>query len=132
MISKIIYEKNRFYYIRLNNGRVKVEILLRELCRLHNMALPPDLDNLTLPLQLPAEFRLYSHQDNQHQMADDFDSDVEEIEDAVGESEQESEGDEDLPLELEEVRNTNKVRTIYFIIFDTNPNLITNNLLYAS
>lgn len=75
------------------------------------MALPPDLDSLTLPLQLPAEFRLYSHQENHQQMADDYDSDAEDIEEAIGESEQESEGDEDLPLELEEVRSTNKVNS---------------------
>lgn len=32
---------------------LQVGILLRELCRLHNVPLPPDIDNLALPLQTP-------------------------------------------------------------------------------
>lgn len=86
-----------------------MEILLRELCRLHTVALPPDLDALTQPLHLPAE--LLSLQQQQQNKIDDIESDTDEMEDAHMESEQEeSEGDEDLPLEMEEGRNVNKVR----------------------
>lgn len=97
----------------------QVGILLRELCRLHNVPLPPDLDNLTIPFQFPPQnssFSLNSQQNqqqqqqqhNQSQQIEDIDSDADEIEDPVGESEQESEGDEDLPLEMDDGRNTNK------------------------
>ncbi|XP_055902989.1 ubiquitin-conjugating enzyme E2 Q2 [Eupeodes corollae] len=85
----------------------QVGILLRELCRLHNVPLPPDLDNLTIPFQLPPPSVSPLHQMQQHQI-DDIDSDPDEIEDPVGDSEQESEGDEDLPLEMDDGRNINK------------------------
>jgi ubiquitin-conjugating enzyme E2 Q len=48
-------------------------------------------------------------QRQQQQMLDDIESDADDIDDAVGESEQESEGEEDLPLEMDEGRNANKV-----------------------
>lgn len=88
----------------------QVGILLRELCRLHNVPLPPDLDNLTIPFQLPppSVSPLHSMQQQQQQQIDDIDSDPDEIEDPVGDSEQESEGDEDLPLEMDDGRNINK------------------------
>lgn len=90
----------------------QVEILLRELCRLHTVSLPPDIDALTLPLQLPAELSLQRQQ--QLNKIEDIESDTDEMEDAHMESEQEeSEGDEDLPLEMEEGRNVNKVNIIY-------------------
>ncbi|XP_017850596.1 ubiquitin-conjugating enzyme E2 Q2 [Drosophila busckii] len=99
----------------------QVGILLRELCRLHNVPLPPDIDNLALPLQTPppsaSPLRLercagggmggVGGAPGPHGN-DETDSDQDEIEDPIGESEQESEGDEDLPLEMDDVRSTNK------------------------
>lgn len=76
----------------------QVEILLRELCRLHNVPLPPDLDNLTMSLQMPVGEMLVCND-----YSNDVDSDQEE--DAANESEQDSENDEDLPLEMDEGRN---------------------------
>lgn len=102
----------------------KVGILLRELCRLHNVPLPPDIDNLTLPLQTPPpsasplRFERSAGGGGGGGVGgvgpgphgnEETDSDQEEIEDPIGESEQESEGDEDLPLEMDDVRSTNKV-----------------------
>ncbi|CAD7087262.1 unnamed protein product [Hermetia illucens] len=84
----------------------QVGILLRELCRLHNVPLPPDLDNLTIPFQLPPANASPVHPQN-HQI-EEIESDPDEIEDPVGDSEQESEGDEDLPLEMDDGRNVNK------------------------
>ncbi|XP_017871253.1 ubiquitin-conjugating enzyme E2 Q2 isoform X2 [Drosophila mojavensis] len=101
----------------------QVGILLRELCRLHNVPLPPDIDNLTLPLQTPppsaSPLRLERSAGGGGVGGgvgggagphgnEETDSDQDEIEDPIGESEQESEGDEDLPLEMDDVRNTNK------------------------
>ncbi|XP_023166969.1 ubiquitin-conjugating enzyme E2 Q2 [Drosophila hydei] len=100
----------------------QVGILLRELCRLHNVPLPPDIDNLALPLQTPppsaSPLRLERSAGGGvgggvgggagPHGNEETDSDQDEIEDPIGESEQESEGDEDLPLEMDDVRNTNK------------------------
>lgn len=108
---------------------LQVGILLRELCRLHNVPLPPDIDNLALPLQTPppSASPLRCEQrpggggggaggggggGGQHGGNEETDSDQEDIEDPIGESEQESEGDEDLPLEMDDVRSTNKVRPV--------------------
>ncbi|XP_067637984.1 ubiquitin-conjugating enzyme E2 Q2 isoform X1 [Eurosta solidaginis] len=88
----------------------QVDILLRELCRLHNVPLPPDIDNLTIPFQLPPQNASPLHQQPAaQQQIEDIDSDQDEVEDLVCESEQESEGDEDLPLEMDDVRSANKV-----------------------
>uniref|UniRef100_A0A1A9WMA1 UBIQUITIN_CONJUGAT_2 domain-containing protein n=2 Tax=Glossina TaxID=7393 RepID=A0A1A9WMA1_9MUSC len=94
----------------------QVGILLRELCRLHNVPLPPDIDNLTIPFQLPPPSSASSlHQQptaaaaaEQQQQIEDIESDQDEIEDPVADSEQESEIDEDLPLEMDDVRSANK------------------------
>lgn len=80
----------------------QVEILLRELCRLHTVSLPPDLDNLTMSLQMPAGEMLVCND-----YSNDIDSDQEE--EAANESEQDSENDEDLPLEMDDGRNISKV-----------------------
>lgn len=105
----------------------KVGILLRELCRLHNVPLPPDIDNLTLPLQTPPpsasplRFERSAGGGGGGGVGgvgpgphgnEETDSDQDEIEDPIGESEQESEGDEDLPLEMDDVRSTNKVSNL--------------------
>lgn len=101
--------------------------MLRELCRLHNVPLPPDIDNLTLPLQTPPpsasplRFERSAGGGGVGGVGpgphgnEETDSDQDEIEDPIGESEQESEGDEDLPLEMDDVRNTNKVCTQIYI-----------------
>ncbi|XP_017095085.1 ubiquitin-conjugating enzyme E2 Q2 [Drosophila bipectinata] len=100
----------------------QVGILLRELCRLHNVPLPPDIDNLALPLQTPPPSASPLRCEQRHGGGaggaggggsgphgnEETDSDQDEIEDPIGESEQESEGDEDLPLEMDDVRSTNK------------------------
>jgi len=80
-----------------------VVILLRELCRLHNVPLPPDLDNLILSQQIPQEPAAHQRQPP----LEDIESDQDDNDDAAGESEQESEVEEDIPFE--EVRTTNKV-----------------------
>lgn len=56
-------------------------------------------------MQMP-EMLVCNHSSNK---IEDIESDTDELEDAVVESEQESEGDEDLPLEMDEGRNVNKV-----------------------
>lgn len=89
----------------------QVDILLRELCRLHNVTLPNDVENLVLPL-LPHPELASNHLHQQNISAID-DSDPEEVEDIIGESEQESEGDEDLPLEMDDGRNANKVNALF-------------------
>lgn len=114
----------------------QVEILLRELCRLHNVPLPSEVDRLLLPPHAEIVKDLCAqHQIDQHQAAVD-DSDADEIEDAtlgkencffghcidvfiivtktgsfrlLSESEPESEADEDLSLEMDDGRNANKV-----------------------
>ncbi|EDS33479.1 ubiquitin-conjugating enzyme E2 q [Culex quinquefasciatus] len=103
----------------------QVEILLRELCRLHTVPLPPDLDNLSIPFQPhapghPASHHHHGHplhphlhpqaqqQHQQQQQIDEIDSDCDDIEDVVGESDQESEGEEDLPLEMDDGRSSAK------------------------
>lgn len=91
--------------VGLNNHVLnQVDILLRELCRLHNVSLPNDVEHLVLPQERPPDFV----SNNAQPSATIEDSDPEEIEDAIGESEQESEGDEDLPLEMDDGRNANK------------------------
>lgn len=55
---------------------------------------------------------------------EDIESDQDDIEDPIGDSEQESEADEDLPLEMDDVRSTNKVRTI--VNFNNSRNFVIN------
>ncbi|XP_055602678.1 ubiquitin-conjugating enzyme E2 Q2-like isoform X2 [Uranotaenia lowii] len=113
----------------------QVDILLRELCRLHTVPLPPDLDNLAIPFQhhppgTPSPLQLaylqgsgggggghhhlqhlqqhQQQQAQQQQQIDEIDSDCDDIEDVVGESDQDSEGEEDLPLEMDDGRSTAK------------------------
>ncbi|XP_059621641.1 ubiquitin-conjugating enzyme E2 Q2 isoform X2 [Phlebotomus argentipes] len=83
----------------------QVGILIRELCRLHNCPLPPDLDNLALPLHHPDPPAAVH---SQAQPIDDNESDGDDLDDVVGESDQESEAEEDLPLEMDDGRSTNK------------------------
>lgn len=55
---------------------------------------------------------------------EDIESDQDDIEDPIGDSEQESEADEDLPLEMDDVRSTNKVRA--FTNFNSPRNFVIN------
>lgn len=86
-----------------------MNILLRELSRLHNVPLPSEVDTLLLPPH--ADFFKVSNAQHNEQQAAVEDSDAEEIEDATLESEPESEVDEDLSLEMDDGRNANKVST---------------------
>lgn len=114
----------------------QVHILLRELCRQHTVPLPPDLETLKKAfqpngdaagqLQHPAAHQQQQHgmspqqllpalqqqhqqlQMQQQQPIEEIDSDCDDIEDVVGESDQESEGEEDLPLEMDDGRSTAK------------------------
>lgn len=83
-----------------------MNILLRELCDLHNVPSPSELDTLLLP-QNGEFFKAAFHQHSEQAAVED--SDAEEIEDATLESEPESEVDEDLSLEMDDGRNANKV-----------------------
>ncbi|XP_055309806.1 ubiquitin-conjugating enzyme E2 Q2 [Sitodiplosis mosellana] len=83
----------------------QVNILLRELCDLHNVPSPSELDTLMLPPNADF-FRATFHQHSEQAAVED--SDAEEIEDATLESEPESEVDEDLSLEMDDGRNANK------------------------
>lgn len=83
-----------------------MNILLRELCDLHNVPSPSELDTLLLPPNADF-FRATFHQHSEQAAVED--SDAEEIEDATLESEPESEVDEDLSLEMDDGRNANKV-----------------------
>lgn len=86
-----------------------MNILIRELCRLHNVPLPSDLDSLLLPSNADLFKASLNAQQQHDQQATVEDSDAEEIEDATLESEPESEVDEDLSLEMDDGRNANKV-----------------------
>ncbi|XP_053668499.1 ubiquitin-conjugating enzyme E2 Q2 isoform X2 [Anopheles marshallii] len=83
----------------------QVHILLRELCRQHTVPLPPDLETLKKQQQQQHQQLQLQHQ---QQAIDEIDSDCDDIEDVVGESDQESEGEEDLPLEMDDGRSTAK------------------------
>lgn len=70
------------------------------------------MDILTIPLVLPPPV---SYQHAQHNN-DDIESDCDDIDDVVGESDQDSEAEEDLPLEMDDGRNINKVKKMHFYI----------------
>lgn len=76
------------------------------------MSLPPDIDNLTMSMQIPVGDMLVCNDYSNDQHIDDIDSDQEE--EAANESDQDSENDEDLPLEMDEGRNVSKVRNKNF------------------
>ncbi|CAH0399529.1 unnamed protein product [Chilo suppressalis] len=71
----------------------QVGILLRELCKLHGVPEPPDLDSLALPVHPAPQQRLPSVTSN------GAESGTEEDEEMAAE-EDESEGEDDLPLEM--------------------------------
>lgn len=93
-----------------------MQILLRELCRLHGVPLPSETESLSLPAHMdisPPQL----HQIDQASGIDDSDCEADEIEDATLESEPESEVDEDLSLEMDDGRNANKVNIVYSLVF---------------
>ncbi|KAF9407085.1 hypothetical protein HW555_012773 [Spodoptera exigua] len=86
----------------------QVGILLRELCKLHGVPEPPDLDSLSLPVHPAPQQRVPSVTSN------GAESGTEEDEEMAAE-EDESEGEDDLPLEMvDDAGRSNKVlfRTI--------------------
>lgn len=88
---------------------------MRELCRLHNVPLPNELDSLLLPPQpeMVRDFHIQQKAAIEQQQAAIDDSDADEIEDAIGESEPESEADEDLSLEMDDGRSASKVSIVH-------------------
>jgi hypothetical protein len=66
-------------------------------------------------------------QQPQQMQHDDLDTDPEDIEDVVGESDQESDAEEDLLLELDDGRNANKVRG-----FESSKNLKRFNFFFLN
>lgn len=101
-----------FYFIY----SFQVKILLRELCRLHNVPLPSETESLSLPAHMDISPPQYKQID-QASGIDDSDCEGDEIEDATLESEPESEVDEDLSLEMDDGRNANKVNIPCFTVF---------------
>lgn len=92
----------------------QVRILLMELCTIHNLPIPHELHNITATFH-DLSASQFAHMENSQKSNSsqnnhdlDIDSDAEDIEDNVGESDQESDGEEDLPLELDDGRNSNK------------------------
>uniref|UniRef100_A0A8W7PLZ9 UBC core domain-containing protein n=2 Tax=gambiae species complex TaxID=44542 RepID=A0A8W7PLZ9_ANOCL len=133
LCCRFIGRNGKQYVIHAN---ITVHILLRELCRQHTVPLPPDLETLKKAFQpnggaagahLHPAAQLHQHgmspqqllpahqqhqqlqlQQQQQQAIDEIDSDCDDIEDVVGDSDQESEGEEDLPLEMDDGRSTAK------------------------
>ncbi|XP_075979441.1 ubiquitin-conjugating enzyme E2 Q2 [Anticarsia gemmatalis] len=71
----------------------QVGILLRELCKLHGVPEPPDLDSLSLPVHPAPQQRVPSVTSNGAESGTEEDEEMAEQED-------ESEGEDDLPLEM--------------------------------
>lgn len=92
--------------------------MIRELCRLHNCPLPPDLDNLTLQYptrpsvaeRLDGQQQQRGHGNNNNSHIVDVESDGEEdLENLESDDQEGSDVEEDLPLEMDDGKNTNKV-----------------------
>ncbi|XP_077290820.1 ubiquitin-conjugating enzyme E2 Q2 isoform X2 [Arctopsyche grandis] len=80
----------------------QVAILLRELCKLHGVPEPPDLDSLKIHMHLPLR-----HSEGSGGAGTGGESGTEEDEE-MPESDPDSDADEDLPLEMEEAPRTAK------------------------
>lgn len=82
-----------------------------ELCNIHSCPLPNEIHQLNTFHSTPMPSS-HQHVNNNGKAPmknhDDLDSDPEDIEDAVGESDQDSDAEEDLPLELDDGRSANK------------------------
>jgi ubiquitin-conjugating enzyme E2 Q len=76
-----------------------------ELCSIHACPLPVEIHQLNTFHSTPMAS---SHQHVNNNGKAMLDSDPEDIEDVVGESDQDSDAEEDLPLELDDGRSANK------------------------
>ncbi|XP_064535431.1 ubiquitin-conjugating enzyme E2 Q2-like [Drosophila montana] len=85
-----------------NHVIIQVELLLRELCRFHNIAPPSDIDNLTIPLE--TEQLAVCQEDND---SDSDENEIKEYDTFFCESEAGNECDEILPLAMENFQITN-------------------------
>lgn len=87
-------------------------ILIRELCRLHNCPVPTDIDNLTLQFPRPG-FREHMESprpNNGHNNLEAESEDGDEDQDEnISDDQEGSDVEEDLPLEMDDGKNTNKV-----------------------
>lgn len=94
----------------------QVGILIRELCRLHNCPLPPDLDNLTLQFPRPGmrehmvDGQQHAPRGNRHIEAESEGDGEEDPEENISDDQEGSDVEEDLPLEMDDGKSTNKVR----------------------
>lgn len=86
-----------------------------ELCRIHCCLLPMEINQLSTfhsaPMASSNQNNGQNHSNGRtpsKNHVDDIDSDVEELEDVVGDSDQDSDAEEDLPLELDDGRSANK------------------------
>lgn len=81
-----------------------------ELCSIHSCPLPIEIHQLNTFHSTPPMASSNQHVNNNGKMPmnHELDSDPEDIEDAVGESDQDSDAEEDLPLELDDGRSANK------------------------
>lgn len=109
--------------------RFQVGILIRELCRLHNLPLPSDLDNLSLQFPGPgtaaaaaAAALPYGNGNaaSKHHAEDLESEDADDADDGLAESDQDSDVEDDLPLEMDEGKAAMKVRSIIFYILNSN------------
>lgn len=106
---------------------IQVGILIRELCRLHNCPLPPDLDNLTLQFPRPGFREHLEHSpraNHGHNGLEAESEDGDDLEENISDDQEGSDVEEDLPLEMDEGKNSNKVRVIclQFIVDDNREN----------
>ena len=87
----------------------QVNILVRDLCDLHKVSLPSELDTLLSPLNGESSTATVHQQSETITIEDSDAENDEEIDDVSLESEPDSEVDEDLSMEIEAVRNAKKV-----------------------
>lgn len=97
------------YSLSASSFMLQVRILLGELCNIHACPLPNEVHQLNTFHSMPTSSTHHVSNNGKMPMKnqDEIDTDPEELEDVVGESE-ESDPEEDLPLELDEGRSSNK------------------------
>lgn len=79
-----------------------------ELCSIHSCPLPNEIHQLNTFHSTPMASSYQHVNNNGKGPMNHDDSDAEDIEDVVGESDQDSDAEEDLPLELDDGRSANK------------------------
>lgn len=89
---------------------LQVRILLMELCSIHSCPLPNEIHQLNTfhSTPMPSSHHVNNNGKGPMKNHDELDSDQDDIEDVVGESDQDSDAEEDLPLELDDGRSANK------------------------